>query len=59
MKYAFLIYLLISLMVGWFGANRKLGFWAYFFGSLALTPLVGLLLVLVSDPRKATVNDPA
>lgn len=53
MRYAFLIYLVISLLVGWAGANRKLGFWAYFFASLALTPLLGLLLVLVSDPRKA------
>lgn len=52
MKYALLIYLIISLMVGWLGANRKLGFWAYFFASLALTPLLGLLLVLVSDKRK-------
>ena len=58
MSYAFLIYVTISLMVGWFGANRKLGFWAYFFGSLALTPLIGLLLVLVSDPRSTEGKKP-
>ncbi len=58
MSYAFLIYVTISLMVGWFGANRKLGFWAYFFGSLALTPFIGLLLVLVSDPRSTEGKKP-
>lgn len=41
-----------SLIVGLLGMNRKMGFWGYFFGSLLLTPLIGLLLVLVSDKRQ-------
>lgn len=48
----FLLYVFLSLVVAIFGANRKLGFWGYFFGSLLLTPPVGLILVLASD-RKA------
>ena len=43
---------ILSLIIGLMGANRKFGFWGYFFGSILLTPIIGLLLVLASDPRK-------
>jgi hypothetical protein len=46
-----LIYLATCLLIGIFGRHRKLGFWGYFFGSILLTPLMGLLLVIVSAPR--------
>ncbi|MBF0451358.1 MAG: hypothetical protein HQK75_11700 [Candidatus Magnetomorum sp.] len=49
MHYA--IYFMICLFIGLFGANRKFGFWGYFFGSILLTPIIGLLLVLASDKR--------
>jgi len=39
------------MMIGFFGRNRKLGAWGYFFGSIALTPVIGLLLLFASDPR--------
>lgn len=48
---AYLLYILLSLAVAIFGANRKFGFWGYFFGSLFLTPAIGLILVLASDHR--------
>lgn len=47
-----LVYAVICLIIGLFGINRKLGFWAYFFASLALTPLIGVLLLFASDKRK-------
>lgn len=47
-----LIYILLSLVMGLVGRNRKFGFWGYFFGSIVLTPIIGLLLVLASDSRK-------
>jgi hypothetical protein len=47
------IYLLLCLLVGLIGINRKFGFWGYFFGSIVLSPIWGLLLVLASDPRKS------
>lgn len=40
-----------ALLLGWFGRHRKFGFWGYFFASLALTPLVGALLVMAGEPR--------
>lgn len=46
------VYLILCLVVGLLGINRKLGFWGYFFGSIVLTPVIGLLLVLASDKRK-------
>jgi len=46
-----LLYVFLSLVVAIFGANRKFGFWGYFFGSLLLTPPVGLILVLASDRK--------
>lgn len=46
------LYIVVSLVIGLFGMNRKFGFWGYFFASLFLTPLVGVVLVLASDPRK-------
>jgi hypothetical protein len=51
----FAIYLASCLLIGIFGRRRKLGFWGYFFGSIVLTPLMGLLLVIVSAPRPVPV----
>ncbi len=42
--------LFFSVLLGYLGKDRKFGFWGYFFASLLLTPLVGLLLVISSDP---------
>ena len=46
-------YVLVAMLIGFLGRRRKLGAWGYFFGSIALTPIIGLLLLLASDPRKA------
>jgi len=47
----FLLYILICILIGFFGATRKFGFWGYFFGSVVLTPLIGIILVLASDKK--------
>jgi hypothetical protein len=52
-----LIIIVLSLLVGFLGMNRKFGFWGYFFGSIALTPIIGLLLVLASDKRKPVKDE--
>jgi small-conductance mechanosensitive channel len=46
---AVLAYLLVAAIVGYFGRGRKFGAWGYFFASILLTPIIGLLLVLASD----------
>lgn len=47
----FLSYVGLAIVIGFLGRNRKFGFWGYLFASIALTPILGLLLVLASDPR--------
>jgi len=47
-----LIYSVASLIIAFFGVNRKFGFWGYFFGSLLFTPFIGLILLFASDKRK-------
>lgn len=44
-----ILYFIFSLFIGLSGYNRKMGFWGYFFSSLLFTPVIGLLLVLVSE----------
>ncbi|MDR2738988.1 MAG: hypothetical protein LBB68_04045 [Treponema sp.] len=42
--------LVVCYFIGVLGRNRKLGFWGHFFGSLLLTPVIGILLVVATDP---------
>ena len=46
----------VSLIIGFFGRHKKFGFWGYFFGSLLLTPLIGVILLLASDPKKKNLH---
>lgn len=61
-----LIYLIFCVLVGFIGINRRIGFWGYTLFSVLLTPLVGLIMVIVSEPRGArrgyvvtTIHEPA
>lgn len=47
----------LSIVVGLAGRKRKFGAWGYFFASMALTPFIGLLLVLGSDLRPEFQGD--
>lgn len=42
------LYIGISVFIGLIGKNRKFGFWGFFFCSLFLTPIVGLLTYFAS-----------
>lgn len=46
-----LSWLTLSLLIAAMGRERTMGFWGYFFASIVLTPLIGLLLLLVSGKR--------
>ena len=50
------MYFLLSILVGFFGKERRFGYWGYFFASLLLTPIVGLLLVWSSYPKSELVD---
>lgn len=49
----------LSIFVGIMGRKRKFGAWGYFFASMALTPFIGVLLVLGSDLRPEFKDDEA
>jgi len=51
----FLLWILFSLLVGALGKDRNIGFWTALFVSLLLSPLIGLIAVLLSNkpsPKK-------
>lgn len=52
MMHLALPWLLGSILIGFFGRNYRFGFWGYFFASILLTPIVGLLMLLGAVPTK-------
>jgi len=46
-----LIFVALSIVIGFLGRNRRFGFWGYFFLSMLLTPVVGLLALIAAIPR--------
>lgn len=53
------VYLSLSIMVGVLGIGMRGGFFLYFILSIALSPLVGLLILLIvgSNKDKSTTLD--
>jgi hypothetical protein len=49
-------YIFLAMLMALLGRRRKLGAWGYFFSSILLTPIIGFLLVLASDPRPRLRN---
>jgi len=39
----------LSLIIGYLGRRRKIGFWGLVFGAMLLTPLIGLVILLMTD----------
>jgi hypothetical protein len=46
-----LAYVSICILVGIMGRRTTIGFWGFFILSLVLTPVIGLLVVIVGSPR--------
>ena len=44
-------YLGLCMLVAGFGRKKVMGFWGLFFGSIILSPIIGLLLLIVSKNR--------
>ena len=47
----FFLWIVFSLLVGFLGSGRTIGFWGAFFLSLFLSPLIGLIIALVSKNK--------
>lgn len=48
--YAIIAWVLGSFVIGVLGSRFRFGFWGYFFGSLLLTPIIGVLLLAAAIP---------
>lgn len=48
----FLGWIIFSFVVGFIGSGRKIGFWGAFFISLLLSPLIGLIITLISKSKE-------
>jgi hypothetical protein len=46
------LWVLLAIVIGFLGRNMRFRFWGYFFASVLLTPIVGLLLLLAAIPSK-------
>ena len=51
-------WVLSAILIGFFGRRHRFGFWGYFFASVLLTPVIGLLILIAAtpprEPKKAT-----
>jgi hypothetical protein len=52
---AFLLYLVLSVLVGLGGRHRRIGFLGFFALSLLTTPLVGLLVLYLTEGPSASL----
>jgi NADH:ubiquinone oxidoreductase subunit 6 (subunit J) len=46
------LWLFLAMIIGWLGRNLRFRFWGYFFASILLTPVIGLLLLIAAVPVK-------
>lgn len=51
-------WLVLAIIIGFFGRNRRFRFWGYFFASVLLTPIIGLLLLIAAIPVRQHHNRP-
>lgn len=45
-----LIWIAASVLIAIAGRHYRFGFWGYLFGSLLLTPVIGLLMLIAAVP---------
>ena len=45
-------WIVFSVIIGFLGRRLRFGFWGYFFVSILLTPVIGLLMLIAAVPTK-------
>ena len=45
-------WILGAIVVGFLGRRQRFGFWGYFFGSIMLTPILGMLMLIAATPTR-------
>jgi hypothetical protein len=49
---AAIIWIVAAIVIGFLGRHRRFGFWGYFFSTVLLTPVIGVLLLIAAIPPK-------
>jgi hypothetical protein len=52
MPILFVVWLILALVVGFFGRRLRFGFWGYFFASILFTPIIGFLMLVAAVPTR-------
>lgn len=47
-------WLVLALIIAFFGRRMRFGFWGYFFASILFTPIVGFLMLIAAVPTRET-----
>ena len=48
-----ILWLIFSFMIGSLGSKRNIGFWNAFFLSILLSPIIGLIITLISKDKES------
>lgn len=51
MELTAILYVIACFVIGVLGRNRRFGFWGFFFCSLFLSPVIGLIVFLATEKR--------
>jgi hypothetical protein len=46
------LWLMLAIVIGFFGRRHRFGFWGYFFATVLFTPIVGVLMLIAAMPRR-------
>ena len=52
----FVAWVIGAVVIAFFGRHMRFGFWGYFFASILLTPIIGVLLLFAAIPRRHPRN---
>lgn len=48
------IWLVSAIIIGFLGRKQRFGYWGYFFASILLTPIIGLVILIAATPTRET-----
>jgi hypothetical protein len=51
-----ILYILLSVAVGWFGRNKQIGFVGFLLLSLIVTPVVALFILMMARDRPPAIS---
>jgi hypothetical protein len=47
------LWLVLAIIIGFFGRKYRFGFWGFFFATVLFTPIIGTLMLIGAMPKRA------